>query len=219
MPKPMALCIENLDPQSGAPKYVRCVALPGRQPGLRLAFGGAVLWQSDDAIACELWVSGDDRLILYRPEGATAVVLRRAGRGLDVPYDKPVVVIDQDEIDVGTRRLRVHVHGDAPAVAAPSEYVPEQGALGRLVRAAAAAVAIASAVATGGCIEVRDKPPKPAPPPKPPHEKKIDVRDESPKGKTRLDVPDDRPRSKKPSADSDAPADAGTHRGSTEPAP
>ncbi len=190
MPKPMALCIENLGSQSGAPKYVRCVALPGRQPGLRLDLSGAVLWQSDDAIACELWVSADDRLILYRPEGAAAVTLRRVGRSLDVPCGKPVVVIDQDAIDLGTQRLRVHVHGDAPAIAAPSVFVPGQGVLSRLARAAVAAATMLSAMTVGGCIEVRDKPPKvevrQKPPdvqlPQPPQESKVDVPDRSPKG-------------------------------------
>jgi len=206
MPKPMALCIENLDPQSGVPKYVRCVALPGRQPGLRLDFRGAVLWQSDDAIACELWVSADDRLILYRPKGAAAVTLRRTGRRLDVPCGKPVVVVDQDEIDVGARRLRVHVHGDASAIAAPSVFVPEQGVLSRLARAAVTAAAIVSAMATGGCIEVRDKPPKRPAAPKPSQEEKVQTHDESPKGDTRREVPDDHPRSTGHSGDSDAPS-------------
>jgi len=203
MSKPMALCIEDLDPQAGAPKYVRCVAIPGRQPGLRLDFGGAVLWQSDDAVACELWVSADDCLILYRPEGAAAVTLRRTGRSLDVPYAKPVVVIDQDEIDVGARRLRVHVHGDAPAIAAPSVFVPEQGVLSRLVRAAAAAVAIFSAVATSGCIEVRDHPPKRPAPPKPPQEKTIDAQRETPK----VPLPPNARQEEKPGLCDESPKD------------
>ncbi len=209
MPKPMSLCIENLEPHPGVPKYVRCVALPGGQPGLSLGLNGAVLWESDETIACELWASGDDRLILYRPEGAVPVALRRAGRSLDVPCSKPVVVIDQDEIDVGARRLRVHVHGVAPVIAAPSIVAPERGVLRRLVRAAAAALAIVSAVPVGGCtaaIEVRDHPPKMPPPSDAQPEGGTDAPDESPEADTQREVPDDNPASRGPSGGSDAPS-------------
>ena len=172
MPKPMAICIEDVS----AGKFLRCVAVAGREPGLRVDSKGDVIWRSDEAVACELWVSADEKLILYRPEGACAVTLRRAGRSLEVPFGKPVVMIDRDEVDVGERRLRVHVHGDAPSVAAPSPFAPEQSTLGKLARAAAAAAIIGSGV--GGCnvkdIVVRDGPPKPAPPPP------IDVRDGPP---------------------------------------
>jgi len=174
MPKPIALCIEDLDAGSGASKYVRCVALPGREPGLGLDGRGAVLWRSEEPVACELWVSGDDRLILYRLEGAADVTLSRAGRSLDVPSGKPVVLIDQDQIDVGPRCLRLHVHGEAPAVAAPSPLVPEKKSPGLLARVATAALALGSIVGCGSCedeqqtprepIEVRDSPPKVAPP-------------------------------------------------------
>jgi len=177
MPKPLAICIEDLDAGSASSRYVRCVAIPGRQPGLRLDRSGAVLWQSDDAAACELWVSADDCLILNRPEGAAAVTVRRAGRSLDVPCDKPVELIDQDEIDVGPRHLRLHVHGEGPAVAPPSPFVPEGKPLGRLARAAAAAMALGAIAAPGGCeggkspdkgpIHVRERVPEVSPEPKP----------------------------------------------------
>jgi hypothetical protein len=159
MPKPIAICIENLDPNAAA-RFVRCVAVPGRQPGLRLDAGGQILWKSDAAVACELWVSADDCLILYRPEGAAAVTLHRAGRSLDVPFGKPVVVIHEDEVAVAARRFRVHVHGEAPAVAAPSALTPQQGIFSRLKHAAAAA-AILGAVAA---VEVRCQPPVTVPP-------------------------------------------------------
>ncbi len=171
MPKPMAICIEDVS----AGKFLRCVAVAGREPGLRVDSKGDVLWKSDEAVACELWVSADEKLILYRPDGARAVTLHRAGRSLDVPFGKPVVVIDRDEVDVGERRLRIHVHGDAPAVAAPSPFAPEKSTLGKLARAAAAAAVIGAGV--GGCntknIVVRDGPPTPPPPP-------IDVRESPP---------------------------------------
>ena len=167
-----------------------------------------VLWESDEAIACGLWVSADHRLILYRPEGAVVVTLRRAGRSLDVPCSKPVVIIHQDEIDVGARRLRVHVHGDAPEIAAPSVVVPERGILRRLVRAAAAAAAIVSAVPVGGCtdaIEVRDHPPKKDPSSGPQQEGRTDAPAESPEAATQGEVPEVDPPSKESPGDSDAP--------------
>ena len=169
MPKPIAICIEDLDAASVASKYVRCVALPGREPGLGLDLHGAVSWQSEEPVVCELWVSADDRLILYRPEGVAAVKLSRAGRSLNVPSGKPVVLVDQDQINVGPRRLRLHVHGEAPTVAMPSAFVPGKKSPGLPARVAAAVVALGSIMAGGSCeekktprkpIEVRDMPPK-----------------------------------------------------------
>jgi len=168
MPRPLAICIEDLAPASETARYLRCVVVPGRQPGLRLDEKGTVLWQSEEA-AVELWVSADERLILYRPEGSAAATVRRGERSLDAPAEKPVILVDQDELDVGERRLRIHVHGEAPAVTAPSLFVPETkqpGPLSLLARTAAA-VALGSVVAVGcGESEVRDNPPKPVSPPK-----------------------------------------------------
>jgi len=181
MPKPLAICIEDLEARLDEPRYVRCVAVSGREPGLRLGTQGEVLWKTDDRVACELWVSADDRLILYRPEGARAVTVGRAGRSLDVPYEKPVVLIDQDQIAVGGRQLRVHVHGEAPAVSAPSALAPQQGTLTGLARAAAVAATIGAAAVVGGCgkIEVRDNPPR-MEAPKPPEEKPAEEGKEEP---------------------------------------
>jgi hypothetical protein len=173
MPKPLAICIEDMDSESET-KYMRCVALAGRQPGLRLDEAGRVLWRSDESAACELWVSADERLILYRLEGALPITLHRAGRSLEVPCSKPVVVIDQDRLDMGTRQLRIHVHGEAPAVAAPQALPARSGSLGRLARLATTAAVIGAVVTAGGCtdtktgvtptVDVREYPPVPEPP-------------------------------------------------------
>jgi hypothetical protein len=161
MPKPLAICIEDIGSQSKT-RYMRCVALPGRQPGLRLDEAGRVLWRSDDGVSCELWVSADERLVLYRPEGAASVFVHRAGRSLDVPCGKPVLVVDKDEVDVGPRRLRLHIHGQAPSIAAPSPLPSRSRPLSSLAQAATAA-AIVGAVTTMGCsdIIVRCNPPEP----------------------------------------------------------
>jgi hypothetical protein len=173
MPEPLAICIEDLEPRPGAPRYLRCVAAVGRQPGLRLDAVGAVLWRSDVGVAAELWVSGDDQLILFRPDGAPPSTVRRAGREVVAPVGKPVVLRDQDELEVGGRHVRVHVHGPAPEVAAPAPLPVEpavqpvtDGGPGVLARAAAA-LALGAALGAGGCIQVRQNPPDmaPAPPP------------------------------------------------------
>jgi hypothetical protein len=182
MPKPLAICLEDLAATSPSGRYLRCVALVGRQPGLRLGPQGAVAWRSEEPVACELWVSGDDRLILYRPESAPGVRVSRAGRSLDVPIGKPVVLLGDDVIEVGGRPIRVHVHGPAPVVAAPSPLPERASAATRM----AAVVAMGAAVA--GCegkqptpqqptappttttttIEVRAEPPAVSPHPEPP---------------------------------------------------
>ena len=162
MPTPLAICLEHLDARSPAERYLRCVALGGRQPGLRVDQAGTVLWRSDERVACELWVSLDEKLILYRPAGAAPVTMWRAGRALEVPEGKPVVLLDQDEFAAGGRRLRVHVHGAAPGTYQPSWLPPaEDKPARRPVRAAAAAVALGVALAGG--VEVRCYPPAPSP--------------------------------------------------------
>jgi hypothetical protein len=160
MPTPLAICLEHLEAKSPAERYLRCVALGGRQPGLRVDAAGEVLWRSDDAVACELWVSLDEKLILYRPAGAAPVTMWRAGRALEVPEGKPVVMLDQDEFLAGGRRLRIHVHGAAPGVYEPSWLpVAEAQPVRKPMRAAAAAVALGVALAGG--VEVRCSPPAP----------------------------------------------------------
>jgi hypothetical protein len=177
MVKPLAICVEDMGSQAKT-RYMRCVALPGRQPGLRLDEAGQVVWRSEDDVACELWVSADGRLVLFRPEGAIPVSVHRAGRSLDVPCGKPVFVIDKDEVDVGERRLRIHVHGEAPSVAAPSPLSFKSRPLRHLAQAATAA-AIVGTVSALGCspIEIRNNPPEPVMPTDTPT---IVVRDDPP---------------------------------------
>ncbi|MBI5491050.1 MAG: hypothetical protein HY905_27210 [Deltaproteobacteria bacterium] len=157
MPKPLAICIEDLEPRDEGRRYLRCVAVVGRRPGLRVSGDGTVIWKSDAGVACELWVSGDDKLILYRPEGAPPVVCRRAGRSLDVPAGKPVVLLDEDQFDAGGRRLRVHVHGTARAVHEPS-FLPAPRPASGLPKAAAAAVALGAVLGAADCKKAKEEP-------------------------------------------------------------
>ena len=166
MPEPLAICIEDLGARDPGGRYLRCVAIPGRRPGLRVDRAGQVLWKSDEAVACELWVSADDRLILYRPSGAAPVACRRDGRSLEVPEERAVVLLDQDCIDVGSKRMRVHIHGTATAIRPPALLPASRGS--GFGRTAAAAVALGAALAATDCkkdgppvnIEIRTEPPK-----------------------------------------------------------
>ena len=189
MPSPKAICIEDLITTDDNARYLRCVALAGRQPGLRVDRAGVVLWKSDEELACELWVSADERLMLFRPEGGAAVTVSRGGRSLDVPEAKPVVLLDQDELGVGGRALRVHIHGDAPGVhpPAPLEVRPpaEPSSLrgaAQSATAAAAALALGVSLGAAGCksspepIEVRQEPPVVVPPEEPDMKVKPDMK-------------------------------------------
>ncbi|MDY0002063.1 MAG: hypothetical protein RBU30_12260 [Polyangia bacterium] len=181
-PLPQAICLEDLDALSDAERFLCCVALPGRQPGLGLDARGEVRWETGRPLACELWVTADSKLALFRTRGSGEVLVSRAGRRLAAPCEQPVILLDQDLLEVGGRRLRLHLHGECEAGAAPRFFGAEDGGLGGLVRAAAAALAIgtASLVGAAGCqgnagakepgkdrIEVRTKPPDIGPPVRP----------------------------------------------------
>ncbi len=187
MPEPLAICLEDLDPASPDDRYLRCTALVGRGPGLRIDGAGAVTWEEDVGAACELWVSLDDRLILLRPAGAEAVRVVRAGRSLEVPQDKPVVLVDQDGVEVAGKRLRVHVHGVAPQVAPPT---PLRTQARNAAAGVAAAVALSAAL-TGCCgpVEVREVPPSIAIPEEPADDDSAETTPEEPPEAVTPEVP------------------------------
>jgi hypothetical protein len=160
MPAPLALCLEDLSDPADEDRFLQCTALVGGGPGLGFDAAGRVCW--DTEAPCLLAVSLDDRLILLLREGGPRTVVTRDGRTLVVPAGKPVVLLDGDEVTVGVRPFRVHVHGRAPAVAPPA----------RLGRGLLAAAALAGATIFG-CdkapsdkpIEVKASPPAVAPRP------------------------------------------------------
>ena len=173
--RPMAICLEDLDAAQEDERYLRCVATPGGEPGLGLDGHGVVRWMPDGPTAYELWVSADGRLALQRGSGSGAITVSRGGRSLEAPPEKPVILLDQDLLEVAGRRLRVHVHGEAQDVHEPTWLSGRT--LGRMARAAAAALALGTAVGAGGPvqgsptttggetapIDVRARPPKPVP--------------------------------------------------------
>jgi len=163
MPMPVEICVEDLDRSTEDERYIRCVVLPGGEPGLALDREGDVRWMPEEPADYGLWVSEDDRLVLLRGEGAGPVTVSRAARSVEAPFGKPVVLLDQDLLLVNGRRLRIHIHGLAEQIHEPEPL--GRGALARMARAAATAVALGAAVAAGGeatagvPIEVRAKPP------------------------------------------------------------
>ncbi len=168
---PLAICLEDLDAPHDDERYLRCVAVPGGEPGLGLDHKGVVHWMPDGPSSYELWVSADGRLALERGSDAAEITVRRGGRSLQAPRSKPVILLDQDLMEVAGRRLQVHIHGETEEVHEPSWL--SSSALGRMARAAAAVVAMGTAVGAGAPaqgapvgtdpepIQVRRKPPKP----------------------------------------------------------
>ena len=176
MPLPIEICLEDLDLSPDDERYIRCVALPGGEPGLALDHEGLVRWMPDEPADYGLWVSADDRLILLRGRGAAPITVQRGGRSLAAPEERPVVLLDGDRLQVNGRRLQVHVHGVASEVFSPEPLTGR--ALARIARATAAALALGAMVGGGGevaaqpgitgagkqpPVEVRRRPPRPAP--------------------------------------------------------
>lgn len=180
MSQPKEICLEELDRGSEEDVFIRCVALPGAEPGLALDREGAVQWMPEGPSAYALCVSTDGKLVLLRAEGSGPVHVERGSRSLAAPAGQPVVLLDQDLLCLDGRRLRVHVHGETEGVYAPERHT--RSSLARLARAAAVAASLAlggasaAAAASAGSsapgtamgepapIEVRTRPPVVAPP-------------------------------------------------------
>ena len=69
MARPIIVCLELLAPLADEP-YVRCTARPGREAGLAIGEDGSILWCHPGPVACEVWVSADQRLIAFRRAGS-----------------------------------------------------------------------------------------------------------------------------------------------------
>ena len=167
MPEPIAICVEDLAPVDVNDRFVRCVAKVGRGDGLALDPAARPVFGKQTNAACELVVSLDQRLLLIRHEGAPTVTVFRAGRSLEAAVGHLVLLVDQDEVQVGDKRVRIHIHGLSPEVHAPKPFVP------KAVKTAVSMAAVMALAATG-CdqtsslldskpIEVREHPPAPPP--------------------------------------------------------
>ena len=152
-------------------------------------------WQAERSPQARLCVAQDGRLVLLREQGAPAVTLERGGRRLAVEPEKPVFVLDLDELVLEGAHVRLHVHGDVGDVHAPQPVAVEPEvtrATPRWLLAGAAALALGATAGFGGQasepesrpaadaastrpdagptskhrpIEVREVPPVPPPPP------------------------------------------------------
>lgn len=144
-PIPIALCLERIGAVDDE-RYVRCTARSGRLSGLAIGLSGEILWCQPEPVACELWVSRDQRLMALRPAGAPRVRLVRARREIEIPEEKPVVLRHGDELvlaDLAGVRFCVHVHGTTREVHAPRPVLS--------LRAASLAIAL-SVGACGGNV-------------------------------------------------------------------
>ncbi len=145
MTRPIALCIEHLG-GGEQERYVRCTARPGREAGLALGRDGTILWCQPGELACEIWVTQDERLVAFRPAGAPPIRLERARRALELPFERPVFLRNQDELVLGEQRFVVHVHGVTDDVHPPR-------AVASLPRVAAAAAVIALGATAVECAK------------------------------------------------------------------
>lgn len=206
MSRILAICLENQNAASAEERFLKCTALTGRKDALIIDRDGLVHWKSEKKDGFELWVSADDRLILYLPEGVEMEIqVSRSGRSVTVPNAKPVVLIDGDEISMSQFRIRVHVHGFVDDEYSPSWYTePQVSSSGSRVARAAATAAIAFTTMVGiSCstndnktekpvvdntgkpkIEVRNRPPDVSPPMnvemKPEQKPPVEIRDKPP---------------------------------------
>ncbi len=149
MPQPIAICIENCYPPHESLRYLRCVAVHGLGRGLSILPGGEVAWNSEAPSQAQIWVSGDGRLIFFRPEGAPDwAQVHRGGRSVDVPDGKPVVLLDGDYLVVPGFCFRLHVHGPAGVLHEPA-YLDHAEPAGQTRSRLAAAGAIAMSAFLG----------------------------------------------------------------------
>jgi hypothetical protein len=142
-PRPIELCLERVR-SSSADRYVRCTAQVGRAMGLALGVDGRILWREQSGVGCEIWVSADQRLMAWCPPGTPPTTLYRAGRVLQLPRERPVVLRHHDELELAATRFRVHVHGVTNLVHAPA-------IVRTLARAAAAATLALAVGGSAGC--------------------------------------------------------------------
>ncbi len=192
--KYIAICIENCNPPHEGMRYLQCTALQGRKPGLAVAPDGEVTWQdASRGELFQLWVSMDHQLIAYRPEkapGGTRV--HRAGREVELPEGKPVVLLSGDYLLFGSHCYRVHIHGDAQAPMAPRFLGEDAPASTSAWARIAVTGALVLGATMGACnqpsscdsgkppVEIRDKPPAPPRPMDPPSLEPIDTQNGMP---------------------------------------
>jgi len=140
MQKAISLCLERVADSEGE-RFIRCTARSGRDAGLAIGLDGSILWCSQEPAACDIWVTGDGRLVVVRAATDQTMRLERGRRVLELPEGRAVVVLDEDSLVVQDRRFVVHVHGPTDKILPPQPL--------RLGRGALVAAAMSLAVGCG----------------------------------------------------------------------
>ena len=151
MKKPMAICLEDLETANAAERYLCCAVKVGLRPGLSVDNRGTTRWLIEGEVAFQLFVTADDRLALYRAAGGAAVQVRRAGRTLDAPCEKPVILRHEDELLIAGRRFRVHTHGRIAKAFAPYYFKEHLRSAGRVAAAFALGATLSATAGGVGC--------------------------------------------------------------------
>ncbi len=123
MTQPLSICLETFDhTRPGmSPRITNCVAMPAGQPGLSITSLGQITWQSRYAVACDLNVAHDGRLVIHRYPDTPPMTLRRGGRTHEIAPQMVTVVLPLDEIEIGQCFIRVQIHGEVGEVTPPEE--------------------------------------------------------------------------------------------------
>lgn len=155
MPKPFAICIENL--KTGT--YLGCVALVGDKPGLTLNNDGIPQWEQTGCV--DIFVTADNRLGLLYNNGPTVKVTRNT-RTVEAQAGKPIIILDKDKLTINKTELQIHIHGEALQVHPPTLLdIPKPSKISHFKKAAVMALGMLSI----GCkdkekIEIVPHPPQ-----------------------------------------------------------
>ncbi|MDD5307852.1 MAG: hypothetical protein PHU25_11080 [Deltaproteobacteria bacterium] len=142
MSKPITLCVE-LENNPDSERYYKCTAQVGRDKGLTIQLDGTIGWCATSGIACELWVSRDQRLMAFRPPGVPEIHVSRAHRRILLAEKQMAILLHRDGLSIGGRSYRIHIHGVAESIHPPR--------LVKVVRAASLAASLTLGAASLGC--------------------------------------------------------------------
>ncbi|MDJ0764685.1 MAG: hypothetical protein QNJ97_17025 [Myxococcota bacterium] len=142
MSKPVALCVE-LKNNPEKTRYYKCTARTGREKGLTIQLDGTIGWCEISDVACELWVSDDQRLMVFRPSGGPDVYVSRANRKICLAEAQMATLLHLDELTINGRSYCIHVHGIAETIHPPR--------LVRVIRAASLAASLAIGASSVQC--------------------------------------------------------------------
>ncbi|MBU1411521.1 hypothetical protein KKC22_08375 [Myxococcota bacterium] len=167
----LAICLENLNSTEGGSRFQACMAMPSGTSGLSITPAAEVRWKAARGPSAHLGTTDDGRLALFVDAGFHPMpVVKRGGRVLVCPEGRPVILIDQDEVDLSGARWRVHLHGlveDAAPASSPF-FVRTAAVLAGLALAAGCAGTRENPTLPEASTAAPDRGPDAPPPPVPP---------------------------------------------------